>query len=223
MTNKGFIKWADEHVVVLISHNELGHDPVKVEVDGKQVERCPLYPGLTCRQHCDIAVETDNSRDETLPVIDFVELCPNSWWIRPDGEIEAIAEKSQFSAGAIEKSGAKLQQSIGRPLTRKAFAVVGPHIGKALDAVDEESWTAALQALDKALDEAGKKPPPSLVKLVERVLAGIDEEVSWAFEDALEEDTSSAKTEAVRALLKHPPTLLRSAAASSIFACRATS
>lgn len=202
MTNKGFIEWADEHVVVLVSHNELGHDPIEVEIDGRKVERCPLYPGLTCRQHCDIAVETDNSRDETLPVVDFVELCPNSWWIRPDGEVEQISEKDQFSASSVEKSGAKLQKSIGRPLSRKAFAKVGPHVDKALEAVEAESWKPALEHLAKALAAAGRKPPASLAKLVDRTLAQIDEEVAWAFEDALEEDTDSARTAAVKALLE---------------------
>jgi hypothetical protein len=200
LTNKAFIKWAADEVVVLVSHNELGHDAVEVEVDGKAVERCPLYPGLTCRQHCDIAVETDNSRDETLPVVEFVELCPNSWWIRPDDRIDRIAEKDQFSASAIRASAAAVRKALGKPLSRTVFEKVKPHVVKALEAADDESWRPALEHLDKALATAGK-PPASLEKLVERTLVVIDEEVAWLFEDALEERTDSARTAAVEALL----------------------
>ena len=87
------MKWADESVVVLVSHNELGHEELEVEEDGKTIKKCPLYPGLTCRQHLDIAVATDNSRDETLPVIPFVRLHPNSFLVLPTDKVEAIAEK----------------------------------------------------------------------------------------------------------------------------------
>ena len=67
LTNKKFVKWARDHVIVLVSHNERGHEPIEEKgYDGKVVRACPLYPGMTCREHCDVAVDTDAPRDPDL-------------------------------------------------------------------------------------------------------------------------------------------------------------
>ena len=45
LTQAGFVRWANEHLVVLVAHNELGHDPVVNEnATGDEAHRCPLYP-----------------------------------------------------------------------------------------------------------------------------------------------------------------------------------
>ncbi len=120
LTSKAFIKWADQNVVVLLSHNELGHEEIEdPNQTGKDNTRCPLYPGLSCRDHLNIAVETDNSRDETLPVVPFVELCPNSWLIAPDGKVHRIEEKDQFASKSIQKHTAALQKELGEALPFK--------------------------------------------------------------------------------------------------------
>ena len=60
--------------MILIAHNEMGHDEEEVKgEDGETVSMCSLYPGMTCRQHVDISVEVDNSREEVLPKVEFVE------------------------------------------------------------------------------------------------------------------------------------------------------
>ncbi len=148
LTNKSFIKWANENIIVLIAHNELGHEGiVDKNVTGEDNRRCPLYPGMTCREHLDVAVETDTSRDDELPVIPFVELCPNSWLVHPDGTVVPIEEKAQFTTKGISDQAQALQKKLGDAQGAKRFAELLPHATAARDALDEETWRPALEAL----------------------------------------------------------------------------
>lgn len=192
LTNKGFIRWANEHVVILIAHNELGHEEIEDEkATGKDAKRCPLYPGLRCREHLDIAVETDNVRDDELPVIPFVELCPNSWLVRPDGEVEAIAEEAQFTAKGIREATQTAQKALGEPLSPKTATALMPHARAALAALDDEAWKKGLTAL-AALRAGIAKPGKGIRAWIALRLAYVEEEVGFLFEDVLEDDELSA-------------------------------
>ena len=196
------MKWAGESVVVLVAHNELGHDPIEEEgKDGETTKRCPLYPGMTCRQHLDIAVQTDNSRDETEPVVPFIELLPNSWIIAPDDKVHRIEESDQFSTSAIKKQTAKLQKELGEPLSRKAFDKVLPHVRAAHKAMESEEWKQALAAWAKVRGEV-KKPGKGLLALIQRHLDEISEDIDYEFEEAREgEGPLAERRKVVRALL----------------------
>jgi hypothetical protein len=202
LTNKGFIKWATEHVVVLISHNELGHDAIEEKgEDGETTERCPLYPGMTCRQHLDVSVQTDNSRDETQPVVPFIELHPNSWLIAPDDRVHRIEETDQFAASAIKKQTAALQKELGETLTHKAFEAVLPHVRAAHKAMDTEVWVEALKAWATVREQI-KNPGKGLLALIQRHFDEITEDVDYVFEEAREGDAPLAeRRKIVRALL----------------------
>ncbi len=203
LTNKSFIKWAEESVIVLIAHNELGHEEIEVANQTGENKRCPLYPGLTCRDHLNIAVETDASRDETLPVVPFVELCPNSWLIAPDGKVHRIEEKDQFVTKSIQKATEALQKELGEALTFKKFEKALPHMEVALAAIDDEEWRKALEAFVEVLKIA-KKPGKGLTAYIDAHMASISEDVGYAFEFAVEDDDSSTadKRKEVEALLK---------------------
>ena len=195
LTNKGFMKWADESVVVLVSHNELGHEELEVEEDGETLKKCPLYPGLTCRQHLDIAVATDNSRDETLPVIPFVRLHPNSFLVLPTDKVEAIAEEDQFSASAIKKQVGVFQKAAGKAMDRGTWLEIETHMTSVRTAIDEETWLEALQHWAAAWKKV-KKPPTSMQALLDKHLTLIHEEVEFLFEE-YRDDTKSPKAERV--------------------------
>lgn len=197
LTNKGFIKWANENVVVLISHNELGHDEeVDEKVTGKGARECPLYPGMRCRDHLDIAVETDNSRDDELPVIPFIELCPNSWLIHPDGTPEPIEEKAQFTTKGIRDAAAAAQKKIGKTVAPKGYPALKAHAVAAQKALDDESWKAGLEALAK-LQGAVKAPGKGLMAWIKARVELVDEEVEFTFEDARDDtDLTDAKKRA---------------------------
>lgn len=83
-----FVRWATERLVVVVAHNDLGHDPVEVEGGaGEKEERCSLHPGLVSHAHLDAAVDVVSARGEGLAKIPFVEPCPNTWLVSPDGQV----------------------------------------------------------------------------------------------------------------------------------------
>ena len=186
---------------MLIAHNEMGHDEEEVKGDdGETVSMCTLYPGMTCRQHVDIAVEVDNSREDDLPRVEFVELCPNSWLIAPTGGLaEAsassdedtkpyvqIAEKDQFTSQGIEKAAAAFQKRLGEPLPAKHVAGVREILADAARHQEEEAWKPALLALSE-LNDLAKHLPRSLRAMVKARLEEIDEEVRYLFEEIVDE------------------------------------
>ncbi len=187
---------------MLVSHNELGHDAIEEEgEDGETVERCPLYPGMTCRQHLDVSVQTDNSRVETHPIVPFIVLHPNSWLIAPDDKVHRIEETDQFATTAIKKQVTTLQKELGETLTRKAFEKALPQLHTAHKAMEDEDWLKALTNWAK-VRESIKKPGKGLLALIKRHLDEISEDIDYDFEEAREGDEPLVeRRKAVRALL----------------------
>jgi len=200
LTNAGFIGWANEHVVVLIAHNELGHEPERIEGATGDAERCPLYPGMTCRDHLNAAVDIDAARDEDLVQVPFIELCPNTWLVRPDGRVDRVEEKDQFVPKAIRKQVEAVQEELGKALDKKTGDAVRERMEAGDAALDEGSWKDALSAWAEALARA-KEPPPSLRRLVEARLAALDEEAALEAEDLLDSATPTPEQRAQAAAL----------------------
>jgi hypothetical protein len=203
LENDGFEKWAEDRVVVLVAHNELGHEEVEEETkEGEAVRRCTLYPGLACRDHLGIAVDIDNARGEGLVKVPFIELCPNSWTVSPTGEVTPIPEDDQFDPKRIREQVEGLQKGLGPILSRERFEKVTEQWDRVQPAIDEERWAEALDALSAAMGEA-KEPQAPLRALVEAHLASIDEGVTFAFEEIRDDDARPLpeRREAVRALL----------------------
>ena len=223
LTNKSFIKWAHDHMIVLIAHNELLHEEHPAKEEGGRPE-CSLYPGLRCRDHLNITVETENSREEHLPRVTFVELCPNSWIIAPTGgfpaqgsSVEApakgdkageqaadryapfrqIPEKDQFTSKGIRKHVEAVQALLGDPLDRSTGHKIAAILKKAQTHQDESDWSGVMAALAK-IDEHAKKAPLSLRRLVAARLAEVSDEIEYEFDDLKE----AKNVPAVRALLK---------------------
>ena len=121
-SSKKFIEFAKEKLVVLIAHNELGHDSVEEkDYDGKKRRACPLYPGMTCREHLDASVDIDVARGEGLVKIPFIELCPNSWLVPPVGKPEQIPEEDQFTVKKVQARIETMQEASGPSLTRAQY------------------------------------------------------------------------------------------------------
>ncbi|MDF1701757.1 MAG: hypothetical protein P1V36_11430 [Planctomycetota bacterium] len=166
-----------------MAHNELGHDAVKVkDYDGKVVTECPLYPGTTCRDHVDAAVDVDSTRDENLVAVPFIELCPNSWLVPPTGAPVRIAESDQFSPAKIKAQVKALRKDWGPVLPVATFGQIVNALGQAEAATDEDAWGKALQAL-AGVARFAPKPHAALKALVAARMAQIDEPVGWALEE----------------------------------------
>ncbi|MCA9314530.1 MAG: hypothetical protein H6806_07840 [Planctomycetes bacterium] len=226
LDDKGFQAWANEHVVVLVAHNELGHEELESSETGPDgtstvVRRCPLYPGLACRDHLDIEVSVTNSREAHLPRVPFVELCPNSWWILPwrgvadvSGETEStyavsIEEEAQFTPKGIRASHEKVQARLGTPLSASVGASLLEPARAFEEHLDEERYGEALAALAEVEARArkglagtkGADLPASLVAWLVEKRDELDEDVETHFED-LASDGDAAAVKALRAVLE---------------------
>jgi hypothetical protein len=198
---RDFVRFANEHVVAFVAHNERLHDTVEVEVDGEKVQRCSRYAGLTCRDHVRAAVDVDNAREEGMVQVPFQELHPNTWLVLPTGEVEPVAEQDQFDPAKIEEQVKAVQERLGDALPAKAFPPCRDLLARAEAAADEDRWKDALEAL-AGLEGVVPKPPSSLVALVQQRLRALDEAVGFAAEDALAAPVPDAEErELVHALL----------------------
>lgn len=192
LTSRSFVTWANEHLVVLVAHNELGHDAVEVEnATGDEDERCPLYPGLTCRQHLNAAVDIDNARDEDLVPVPFIELCPNTWLVRPDREVVRVEEKVQFQPKAIRKQVDAVQKALGAPLGTARYVEMRDLLLRGDAALDEEAWRRALEDW-AAVAKLVPRPHPSLKALLETRLTLLDEAVELEIDDLVEQTEPDA-------------------------------
>jgi len=198
LTQKSFIRWADEHVVVMVVHNQLGHEQRETaDADGNVVRECELYPGMTCRQHVDAAVDVDNAREEELVRVPFLVLCPNTWLVRPTGEVEQVAEEDQFASARIQAHAARMQKELGPALSRADFVRLDETMRRGDAALEEERWAEALAAW-AAVEGLVKRPHAALVAQIDRRLAALDEEVRLHFEGLSEPGPRDTRTEAER-------------------------
>lgn len=169
-----------------MAHNELGHEPVEAEdYDGKTVRNCPLYPGMTCREHCDVAVDADAARDPELIKVPFIELHPNSWLVPPIGEVEQISEDDQFVAKKVQAAIAALQKKLGPALDVDTYGKIRALLVQAETAGDDDEWRRALQAL-AGIEKLAPKPSASLRTLITARLESVLESVQFAYEDAIQ-------------------------------------
>ncbi len=146
---------------------------------------CPLYPGMTCREHCDAAVDIETERDDELTTVPFIVLCPNSWLVPPHGAPERVAEKDQFVAKKIIEQAKAMQKRLGPALPRKAFDQIHNAFTQAEAASDNDDYNKALQAY-AGIQTLTKEAPPSLQKLIDARLADLEESARFEFEDLIE-------------------------------------
>ena len=85
LDNDDFIAWSNETIVAVVGHNgavggKEDHKPA-TEKDPKTKEErevCPVYPGLTCKEHQDLRAAFSNPPDGGVkPGLDPVD--PNLW------------------------------------------------------------------------------------------------------------------------------------------------
>lgn len=183
LEHKAFIRWSQEGVIALVAHNELGHPETKAtDAYGKEVTRCTLYPGLTCREHLDVAVDIDNARGDDLVKVPFIELCPNTWLVAPTGEVTQVPETSQFEPARIQEQVEALQKALGAAVPTKAYPALADLATKADLALEDDRFQEGLLHL-AALGKAVKEPHASLKAFIQERLTDVDEDVAYAFED----------------------------------------
>jgi hypothetical protein len=202
--NKDFIRWSHEAVVMLVAHNELGHEEKK-ETDsyGNPVKRCTLYPGLSCFEHLDVAVDIDNARGDGLVKVPFLELCPNTWLVLPTGEVKQVSEADQFTAGKIRAQVETLQKDLGAVVPTKGFAALKELAKSADAALDEDKHREALTHL-AALGKALAKPHAGLREFIAVRVATVERSVGYDFENVRDDADlkPAAKREQITKLLE---------------------
>lgn len=183
LENQDFVRFTHEALALLVAHNELGHEETR-ETDsyGEEARRCSLYPGLSCRDHLDAAVDVDVARDEELVKVPFVELCPNTWLVSPTGEVSQLTEEEQFSPAKVRSRVEALQKTLGKPLSPDAFPRMQDLLAKSDAAAEEERWKDALTHLSSLLAPV-KEPHAALLALVRARLEDVDGDAVYDFED----------------------------------------
>ncbi len=168
-----------------MAHNELLHDAIEIEgADGEVTKACPLYPGLSCRDHLNAAVDIDNARGEDLVQVPFVELCPNSWLVLPTNDVVAVSEKDQFTPAAIQKQAKAVQKTLGSALPGSILPQVRPRLETAETAAEDEDWKQVLASL-AALEEVVPTPHTAFKRLLAGPLETVEEMVRFDAEDLL--------------------------------------
>lgn len=170
---------------MLVAHNELLHDAIEIEgADGDVTKACPLYPGLTCRDHLNAAVDIDNARGEDLVQVPFVELCPNTWLVLPTDDVVAVAEKDQFIPAAIQRQVKAVQKTLGAALPGTILAKVRPALEAAEKAAEEEDWKLVLTSL-AGLEKTVPTPHASMRRLLAAPLETVEEMVRFDAEEVI--------------------------------------
>ena len=204
LESKDFARWSEESVVLLVTHDERQHEE-KTEIDsyGNTVKRCTLYPGLSCAQHVDAAVEVDTARGEDLVKVPFVELCPNTWLVLPTGKVLPVSEEDQFLPAKIEAQVATVQKDLGAAVSLKRWADVDASATRYDEAFEAGKFHDALTHL-ATLAKLVPKPHASLKEFLEARVAEVDTRIGFQFDD-LKADAklpAATKRERMAALLE---------------------
>jgi len=138
---------------------------------------------MTCQEHCDASVDIDLARGEGLIKIPFIELCPNTWLVVPDGEPERIPEEDQFTVEKVEARIKAMRKTLGAALSHERYVQIRNAFGQADRAFDEDAWQKALQAL-AGIESLVPAPHASLKRLIDTRLEDLEEQVRWEYEDA---------------------------------------
>lgn len=172
--------------MALVAHNEKGHPETEgTDAYGEQVRRCSLYPGLSCNEHVDAAVDVDTGRDDGLVKVPFQELHPSTWLVAPTGGVTQVPEDDQFLPARIRARVEALQKTLGAAVPAKQGAGLLDLARKADEALDAERWRDALGHL-AALGQAVKPPHAALEAWLGERVERADRNVTWAFEELRE-------------------------------------
>jgi len=192
LENEDFVKFANENVICVVGHNDTGHAAEVEDAKGKKAPGCPLYPGMTCKEHQDIMGEVGRP-PEGMPKIDMPNGVPNSWLVAPDGTVQRIEGADQQSAGKIQELAEELQKKAGKAIGWKDYEKLSTAFETGLKATDEGDWKAAILAYQQIEKKAAKMPASvgeRLGKRVEELNAKVVEafEAAKAVEDAAQRD-----------------------------------
>jgi hypothetical protein len=203
LVNKDFITWSHDALVCFVSHNELGHAAEEgTDSYGDPVKRCSLYPGLTCRDHIDAAVDVDTARGDGLVKVPFIELCPNTWLVAPGDEVTQVPETSQFTVGKIKEQVEALQRTLGPAVPVKDWPALREHAVKAQAALDDDAWKDALTHL-AAMGASVKSPHASLKAWIDAGLQDVEEDATLAFEDLRDDKRLAASDKRTKVQALH--------------------
>ena len=197
LENEDFVKWANENIVVVVGHNDTGHDATVEDAKGKKVAGCPLYPGLQCKEHQDIMGQVINPA-EGLPKIDMPNGVPNSWLIAPDGTVEAIPGADQQSADKVKELAEAMQKTAGKVMTWKNYEKINTGFDSGAKAVEAGDFKVAIGHY-AALDKQAAKLPGVAKRLKERV-AELNAKVVEAFEALKAEEDAAKRDKEMKAL-----------------------
>jgi hypothetical protein len=207
LDNDDFIAWSNENIVAVVGHNgatggKEDHKPV-TEKDAKTKEErevCPVYPGLTCKEHQDLRAAFSNPPDG-WGKIGQSDGVPNHWMVGPDGLCEKVENKdAALPKSLIEVLTAFQKKYEGKPVPLKKWDAYNKSFTDAEKALADGKWKAALAAYGK-VDADGKKLSKGLVEKVAAKVAELNEKVVAKFTEVKDgADDTATKLKALKAL-----------------------
>jgi hypothetical protein len=198
LENEDFVKWANENIVVVVGHNDTGHEAVVEDAKGKKSPGCALYPGLQCKEHADI-MNTVGSPAEGLPKIEMPNGVPNSWLVAPDGTVEAIPGADQQSAGKVQELAEAMQKTAGKAILWKDYEKLNDAFAAGAKAVEAGDWKVAV-AQYVAVEKKAAKMPASVAKRLKERVEALNAKVVEAFEAVKAETDATQRDKEMKAL-----------------------
>ncbi len=207
LDNDDFIAWSNENIVAVVGHNgavggKEDHKPA-TEKDPKTKEErevCPVYPGLTCKEHQDLRAAFSNPPDG-WGKIGQSDGVPNHWMVGPDGVCEKVENKdAALPKALIEVLTAFQKKYEGKPVPLKKWDGYNKLFADGGKAVEDGKWKVALAAYAK-VDADAKKLSKGLVDKLAAKAGELNEKVAAKFTELKDgSDDDATKLKHVKAL-----------------------
>lgn len=180
LDNEDFVKFANENIICVVGHNDTGH-PAEIEDEkGNKTPGCPLYPGLSCKDHQAVNQQVMNP-PEGCPKIELPNGVPNSWLVAPDGTVERIESADQQSAGKVQELAEALQKKAGKAIGWKDYSKINDAFEDGAKAVESGDFKAALTAYAQ-VDKKAAKMPASVGERLGKQVEALNAKIAGAFE-----------------------------------------
>ncbi|RMG10802.1 MAG: hypothetical protein D6731_16745 [Planctomycetota bacterium] len=172
--NPKLANYLADRVLVIVGHRGGGHAPAKHRdpKTGEEVERCPVYPQLTCSVH-------KRFYDEKAGYFDYEEL-PAGFLLRPDGK-QAAAGVAALSAKALQQKIEEVQFALGEGVFASEIARLERGLAKGDAYLAKGKFKAARKIYEKPLK---KRLKAHLERIVRGRLEALDEAANEAIEAA---------------------------------------
>jgi hypothetical protein len=155
LTDPGYVRWADEasvHVLSYVIDPKVPDPTVVVERDGEKTDVLARFPQFTVD-------EADFLAREVVGKVKVPESKPWAAVLSPDGK-RVLATLVRATAAEFQDAYEGAQEELGRPFPRAAWKAVVDALARSSAAEVDERWKDAVSAAVEARRLAKEAPKP---------------------------------------------------------------